>query len=87
MTEGSNNIFLAVDDALKYLAGPMHKKYSWLLIGAIHSVREDLMTDFSILTTSPIVHTFTHLEYPRLLCMLPHQFDKPLSRFDFARFS
>ena len=26
--EGNNDIFLAVDDALAYLAGPMHKKYS-----------------------------------------------------------
>ena len=27
MIEGYNDIFLAGDDALGYLAGPMHKKY------------------------------------------------------------
>ena len=26
--EGNNDIFFAGDDALWYLAGPMHKKYS-----------------------------------------------------------
>ena len=28
MMEENNGIFLAGDDALVYLAGPMHKKYS-----------------------------------------------------------
>ena len=32
MTEGCNDIFLAGDDALGYLAGPMHKKYSMAFI-------------------------------------------------------
>ena len=27
MLEGNNDISLVVDDALRYLAGPMHKKY------------------------------------------------------------
>ena len=28
MMEGNNNIFIAGGDALVYMAGPMHKKYS-----------------------------------------------------------
>ena len=30
--EGNNDIFFAGDDALKYLAGPVHKKYSMTFI-------------------------------------------------------
>ena len=32
MMEENNDIFLAGDDALVYLAGPMHKKYSTTFI-------------------------------------------------------
>ena len=59
--EGNKNIFLAGDDALWYLAEPMHKRYFIYFA--------DLMTDVSILPASPLVRTCTHLEYPRLLRM------------------
>ena len=32
MLAGKNDIFLSGDDALGYLAGPMHKKYSMTFI-------------------------------------------------------
>ena len=47
MMKENNGIFLAGGDALVYLAGPMHKKYSITFFGAIHLVRTYLMTDFS----------------------------------------
>ena len=68
MREGNNDILLAGDDALGYLVGPVHKRYPMIFIWG-HLVRADLMIDFSILLTSPLVHTCTHLEYPHLLCM------------------
>ena len=50
--EGNKNIFLAGDDALWYLAEPMHKKYSIYFA--------DLMTDVSILPASPpCAHMYT----------------------------
>ena len=52
-----NNIFV-----LEKLAGLMHKK-----LGAIHFICANLMTNFSILPTSPSACTCTHLEYPYLL--------------------
>ena len=55
--EGNNEIFLAGNDALVYLAEPIHKKYSQHLLGAIHLVRMYLMTNFS--TTSPCTHLYT----------------------------
>ena len=80
MIEGNAAIVLAGDDALGYLAGQTHKKYSIaFILGpqgfgrenslALHLVRLDIMTDFLILPTAPLVHTSTHLEYPRLLRM------------------
>ena len=52
MMEGNNDIFLAGDDALGRLTGPMHKKYSMTIICG-HQVRVDLMTNFLILPASP----------------------------------
>ena len=48
--EKNSNIFPAGGDALVYLAGPMHKKYSTTFVGAIHLVRTYLRTTFSVLT-------------------------------------
>ena len=48
MMEENNDIFLAGDDALVYLAGPMHtKNIPQRLFGTIHLVRTYLMTNFS----------------------------------------
>ena len=58
--EENNNIFLAGSDALVYLAGPAHKKYSTNLFGAIHLVRTYLRINFS--TPLSFVSICTHLE-------------------------
>ena len=52
MMEENNDTFLAGGDALAYLAGPMHKKYSQHLLEAMHLVSTYLRTDFS--TPSPL---------------------------------
>ena len=57
--EGKNDIFLASNNAVGYLAGPMYTKYS-MTFGSIHLVRADLMTVFSILPTFPFGRTCTH---------------------------
>ena len=67
--KGNNDIFLAGDDGVVYLAGPVHKDIPWHLFGTIHLVRANFMTDFWILPTSPLLRTCTHLEYPCLLRM------------------
>ena len=58
MMERNNDIFLAGDDALGHLTGPIHKKIPWHLFVAINLVRADLMTDFSILPTFPCTHMY-----------------------------
>ena len=50
--EGNNDIFLAGDDALGYLTDQCVKNVQLHLLGVIHLVHADLMTDFSILPTS-----------------------------------
>ena len=60
--DGKNNdIFLAGDDALEYLVGPVHKKYS--ISKYVPLVRADLMTIFFILPTSS---TCTHMNVFRV---------------------
>ena len=50
MMEENNDISLAGSNALVYLAGPMHKKYSTTFVfGAIHLVRTHLSTDGKLL--------------------------------------
>ena len=59
--EENNNIFLAGDDALVYLARPMHKKnIPQHLSGTIHLVRTYLMTNFSNIL--PLARVYTHSE-------------------------
>ena len=69
MIEGNNDIFSAGGDTLGYLAGPMHKKYSMTFIWGHPFSAVALMTNFLTLPTSPLAHTCTYLEYPRLLRM------------------
>ena len=59
MMEENNDIFLAGNDALVYLAGPMHKKYSTSfdhLFAAIYLMCTYLRTNFST-PPNPNLHT------------------------------
>ena len=68
MMEG-NNIFLAIDDVLWYLAGTVHKRYSMTFIWG-HQFSTcgsyDRIFDPFHIAQGRIC---THLEYPRLLRM------------------
>ena len=78
MKEENNDIFLAGNDALGYLTGPMHKKKKklWHLFGAIHLVCANLMTDFSILPTPRCAHMYA-FRVPPPFAIWSHRFDTP----------
>ena len=62
--EENNDIFVGGGDALVYLAGPMHKKYSTTFVWGHPFSTYYLMTDFSISPSLPLVRKCTHLEKP-----------------------
>ena len=63
LIEGNNDIFLAGDDALGYLAGPMHKKYSMAFIwGYPLGTSESYDQFFDYLHIHPCAH----------ICLLVH---------------
>ena len=74
MMEGNNYIFLGGGDALVYLAGPMHKKYS-TMFRAIHLVRTYLRINFS---TSPPPPPCKHMNALRVTVTAVGLFQKIL---------
>ena len=64
--EEDNEIFLAVDNALGYLAGSLDTKYPMTFIWG-HSLSTCGSYDQFCDPTSPLVCTSAHLKYPRRL--------------------